>query len=143
MKRALLIFSLSALPVGAWAGNGERAGVRCLQPTAAITAIVGESAGCPYPVKLAVAEAIRNRMMAGTGLRGVYGLSAAHNATEPAWVWRDAARAWQSAILNPQSSLVHGATHFGNAADVRKGTFRGMKLCLIAGTGKHATYFFK
>ena len=108
----------------------------------AADAIVGEAAGQPYLVKLGIAEAVHNR---GT-LKGVYGFHAAHNATEPAWVWRDARRAWtQSAgtIGRPDSGIVHGATHFGNSSDVQKGTFAGMKLTAILGTGNDATYFYK
>jgi len=97
---------------------------------------VGEAAGQPYAVKLAVGEAIRNRAT----LRGVYGFHAAHNQFEPAWVWRDARRAWtESAGTN----VVKGATHFGSAADVAKGTFKGMKLTVVIGTGRDATYFFR
>lgn len=47
------------------------------------------AAGQPYSVKLGIGEAVHNR---GT-LKGVYGFHAAHNASEPAWVWRDARRA--------------------------------------------------
>jgi len=102
----------------------------------AVRAIVGEAAGQPYIVKLGVAEAIRNR---GT-LRGVYGLNAAHNRTEPVWVWRDGRRAWaQSKTTN----ITHFATHFGNKSDVIKGAFIGLRLTCILGTGRDATYFFK
>ena len=130
MKRTAMI---TLLLLGSISARGVMAGVA---DTDAVTAIVGESAGQPYLVKLGIAEAIHNR---GT-LRGVYGFHALHNATEPAWVWRDARRAWtQSAGTN----IVHGATHFGNSSDVAKGTFAGMKLTAILGTGKDATYFFK
>jgi hypothetical protein len=102
----------------------------------AVRAIVGEAAGQPYIVKLAVAEAIHNR---GT-LCGVYGLNAAHNRTEPAWVWRDGRRAWAQ---SKTTAITHGATHFGNRSDVLKGTFTGLKLTCVLGTGRDATYFFK
>ena len=127
MKRAwlLICLSFSTLAARATVDNSQ-----------AVTAIVGEAAGESYSVKLAVAAAIRNR----NSLRGVYGLNAAHNASEPAWVWRDARRAWtESAMTDP----THGANHFGNADDVRKGTFEGMKLTLVLGSGRTATYFFK
>jgi len=107
-----------------------------LDARAAATAIVGEAAGQPFAVKLAVAEAIRHR---GT-LQGVYGLNAAHNATEPARVWKDARRAWAQSA---HTDITHGATHFGNLQDVRKGTFTGLQLTCIVGSGKDATYFFR
>ena len=99
-------------------------------------AIVGEAAGAPFIVKLGVAAAIRNR---GT-LKGVYGFNARHNATEPARIWSDAARAWSQSATN---DITHGANHFGCKADVDKGTFTGLKLTAVLGSGKHATYFFK
>ena len=113
--------------------QSARAGVSDLDAT---NAIVGEAAGAPYIVKLGVAAAIHNR----NSLRGVYGFHAKHNATEPAWVWRDAARAWaESAAKDP----THGAVNFGCRADVDMGTFRGLHLTAVLGTGKHSTYFFK
>jgi hypothetical protein len=102
----------------------------------AVRAIVGEAAGQPYIVKIGVAEAIHNR---GT-LKGVYGLNAAHNRTEPAWVWRDARVAWAE---SKRTNITHGATHFGNRSDVAKGTFAGLKFICVLGAGKDATYFFK
>jgi hypothetical protein len=107
----------------------------------AVDAIVGESAGQPYAVKLGIADALRNRgSKLKHPLRGVYGFHARHNAGEPARVWNDARRAWtESATVHP----VKGAQYFGNADDVRKGTFAGMTLTAVIGTGKDATYFFK
>lgn len=106
-----------------------------------VRAIVGEAAGQPYAVKLAVACAIRNRCVPhGPGLRGVYGLNAAHNATEPAKVWQEAARAWAESA---RRDVTGGADHFGNASDVRKGTFSGMRLVAVVGAGRDATYFFR
>ena len=102
----------------------------------AVDAVVGEAAGSPYIVKLGVAEAIRNRH----SLRGVYGFHAKHNATEPARVWADARRAVSESAT---STVTKGATNFGNWLDVLKGTFKGMTLTVVLGTGKQATYFFK
>ena len=107
-----------------------------LSASSATNAIVGEAAGCPYAVKVAVACALRNR---GT-LHGVYGRHAAHNAGEPARVWTDARRAWAESATR---DVTHGATHFGNAADVARGTFAGLRLVAVVGTGKSATYFFQ
>ncbi|MDE2102879.1 MAG: hypothetical protein KGL39_36885 [Patescibacteria group bacterium] len=126
MKRLLLIsafsFPLSAFPAVS-AGD-------------ATNAVVGEAAGAPYIVKLGVAAAIRNR----DSLRGVYGFHAKHNATEPEWVWQDAARAWLQSVTNDPT---HGAVNFGCKADVDKGTFKGLHLTAVLGKGRHATYFFK
>jgi hypothetical protein len=102
----------------------------------ATNAIVGEAAGQPYTVKLGVAGALRNR---GT-LQGVYGYNATHNQFEPDWVWRDAEKAWHESA---QRDITNGATHFGSANDVASGTFIGLKLVCVLGTGKDATYFFK
>lgn len=99
-------------------------------------AVVGEAAGAPYIVKLGVAAACYNRH----SLRGVYGFHAKHNAREPAWVWREAARAVAMCHTNDPT---HGAVNFGCQADVAKGTFKGLKLTAVLGTGKHTTYFFK
>ena len=129
MKRSLLI----GLCFAAAAANGR--GVP-LTAENATNAIVGEAAGCPYVVKLGVAAAIRNR---GT-LKGVYGFNAKHNASEPARIWTDAARAWSQSATNDPTL---GANHFGCRADVAKGTFKGLKLTAVLGSGKHATYFFK
>ncbi len=105
-------------------------------PANVVKAIVGEAAGDGYAVQVAVACAIRNR----GSLKGVYGVNAKHNATEPAWVWRQADRAWTE---SGQHDVTRGATHFGNADDVHKGTFRGLKLTVVVGEGTHKTYFFK
>ena len=102
----------------------------------ATNAIVGEAAGCPFEVKLAIASAIRNR---GT-LRGVYGTRAAHNRYEPRWVWADARKAW---LESAQRDYAKGARFFGNAADVAKGTFFGLTLVQKIGTGRDTIYFFK
>ena len=127
MKRAWLM-----LCIGLWTVDR---GLAAVSDTDAADAIVGEAAGQPYAVKVGVAEAIHNRRT----LRGVYGFHAAHNQFEPAWVWRDARRAWtESAGTN----IVKGATHFGSAADVAKGVFKGMRLMAVIGTGRNATYFF-
>ena len=107
-----------------------------LDPQLLRRAVVGEAAGQPYLVKLGVACAVRNR----GGFHGVYGVTAKHNATEPDWVWRQADRAVRESLVR---DIVKGADHFGNRDDVRKGTFRGMKLCAVLGTGRDATYFYK
>ena len=107
-----------------------------IPPELAARAIVGEAAGAPYTVKLGVACAIRNR----NTLRGVYGVTAKHNATEPPRVWREAARAWSESAGR---DITGGADHFGNARDVARGTFRGLTLTVILGDGKNRTYFFR
>ena len=129
MKRALFIF-------GVLASVTLSVSARPLTPPDAVRAIVGEAAGQPYLVKLGIGCALRNR----GHLRGVYGVTARHNASEPARIWADAQRAWRESA---RRDITAGANHFGNADDVRKGTFRGMKLTVVLGTGKDATYFFK
>ncbi len=135
MKKSILI-SVFSFQLSAFAGPVP------VTDENVTNAVVGEAAGAPFIVKLGVAAAIRNRDSArpGSGLRGVYGFQAKHNATEPAWVWRDAARAVAMCRTNDPT---HGAVNFGCKADVDKGTFTGLHLTVVLGTGKHATYFFK
>jgi len=71
----------------------------------AVRAIVGEAAGQSYQEKIAIGEAIRNR---GT-LRGVYGVNAKHNETEPEWVWKQSREAW---IASANTNVTKGATHW-------------------------------
>jgi len=117
-------------------GFGLPAFAAPIKPCDVVNAIVGEAAGQPYIVKLGVAEAIHNR----GSLKGVYGLNAAHNRNEPAWVWRDARLAWAQCKT---THITKGATSFGNRNDVAKGTFAGLQLVCVLGAGKDATYFFK
>ena len=130
MKRAWLIglCFLSQVAVG-----------KDLSSSDATNAIVGEAAGEPYAVKLGVACAIRNR----GSLRGVYGFQSPVTRHSSLSVWNDAARAWRESANPHVVSPARTANHFGSAADVRKGTFRGMTLLCVLGTGKHATYFFR
>jgi hypothetical protein len=127
MKKILLLTGIVLLAAHTYAG---------IPDTQAHRAIVGEAAGDGYPVQLGVACAIRNR----GHLRGVYGVNAAHNASEPGWVWQAAARAWRESARH---DITGGATHFGSISDVRKGTFKGLTLTVVLGTHTHATYFFK
>lgn len=71
----------------------------------AVRAIVGEAANQGYKGQLAVAGAIRNR---GT-LRGVYGLKNPIADKQPAWVWKQAERAWLESRTN---NIVGGADHW-------------------------------
>lgn len=102
----------------------------------AVRAIIGEASGEGYQGMLAVAEAIRNR----GHLKGVYGLEAAHISKEGPEVWKAAKRAWAA---SERSNTVHGASVWGNAADVKKfkkaSWFRNCKQ--TAKIGSH--YFFK
>jgi len=127
MKKIILLTGIVSLAAQSYAG---------IPDTQAHRAIVGEAAGDGFTVQLGVACAIRNR---GT-LHGVYGVNAAHNASEPDWVWEAAARAWRESA---QHDITGGATHFGSRDDVRKGTFKGLTLTVVLGTDTHATYFFK
>ena len=101
-----------------------------------VRAVVGEAAASSYDAKRGVACAIFNRKT----MRGVYGYSAAHNASEPDWVWLEARAAVQE---GKQRDFVRGATHFGNKSDVRKGTFIGMTFVCALGAGRDTIYFFK
>ena len=102
MKRALLI-SFLGLQLTAAAG--------LIPDSCATNAIVGEAAGAPYAVKLAVAAALRNR---GT-LRGVYGFKSKVTRNSAPAVWSEARRAWRESA---RTDVTHGATHFGSASDV-------------------------
>lgn len=131
MKRALFLGTvLMALT------QSDRCQAGTISGPDAVSAIVGEAAGCPYVVKLGVACALRHR---GT-LQGVYGFQSPITRHSPASVWRDAQRAWRESALR---DITNGATHFGSAQDVRKGVFRGLRLTRVLGAGKSATFFFK
>lgn len=73
----------------------------------AVRAIIGEASNQGYEGMMAVACALRNR---GT-LKGVYGFNAPHVDKEPAWVWRQAERAWEESGSN---DITSGATHWHN-----------------------------
>ena len=102
MKRALLISIL---------GLHLTAGAALISDSCATNAIVGEAAGTPFSVKLAVAAALRNR---GT-LRGVYGFQSKVTLHSAPVVWSEALRAWRESA---RTDVTHGATHFGSASDV-------------------------
>ena len=125
---------LSTVCIFAWAATATA--TAAIPSASATNAIVGEAAGAPYAVKLAVAAALRNR----GHLRGVYGFQSAVTRTSPPNVWAEAARAWTESA---RRDVTHGATHFGNAQDVAKGTFTGLKLTCTVGTGANKTFFFK
>ena len=69
----------------------------------AVRAVVGEAGGQSYAEKLGVAAALRNR----GNLHGVYGLKSAMVDRQPAWVWRDARKAWEESATN---DVTHGAS---------------------------------
>ena len=72
----------------------------------AIKAIVGEASNQGYKGMLYLAIGIRNR----GHLRGVYGVNAKHNDSEPQWVWDLARRAWAESEYN----RFHIADHWEN-----------------------------
>jgi len=77
-----------------------------LRTSEAVRAIIGEAAGEPFQTKLAIAGALRNR---GT-LDGVRGRRNARMIdAQPAWVWRDARRAWAESATN---DISRGGTFF-------------------------------
>lgn len=77
----------------------------------AVRSIIGEAGGQSYAEKLGVAAALRNR---GT-LRGVYGLHSPMVDKQPAWVWRDARKAWSESATNDPT---HGAS-FWESSDFK------------------------
>lgn len=72
----------------------------------AVRAIIGEAGNQGYQGMLAVAVGIRNR---GT-LTGVYGVNASHVDSEPVWVWKQAAKAWEESKHNK----IHSGDHWEN-----------------------------
>lgn len=81
----------------------------------AVRAIVGEAANQGAECMSYVAHAIRNR---GT-LKGVYGLTARHNDTEPTWVWEQAQLAWDNSDNEPDPT--DGANGFRTGNEVPHG----------------------
>ena len=73
----------------------------------AVPCIVGEASGQSYVEQVAIAEALRNR---GT-TKGVYGCTAKHNKTEPAWVWARCKKAWRESA---GTDYVKGGDHWEN-----------------------------
>lgn len=73
----------------------------------AVPCIVGEASGQSYVEQVAIAEALRNR---GT-TKGVYGCTAKHNKTEPAWVWARCKKAWRESV---GTDYVKGGDHWEN-----------------------------
>ena len=90
---AFLFFSLLTTPIYA------------LSDAEAIPCIVGEASGQSYQEQVAISEALRNR----NTTRGVYGCTAKHNKTEPAWVWTRCKKAW---LESANTDLVKGADHW-------------------------------
>jgi spore germination cell wall hydrolase CwlJ-like protein len=98
----------------------------------AIAAIIGEAADQGEVGMTAVAEAIRNR---GT-LQGVYGLRrTAFIASQPPWVHKQAAKAWDQSA---KSNLVNGATHW-ESIDFKTPVW-AYKMTVTARIGKHIFY---
>jgi hypothetical protein len=96
MKKLLatfLLFNLLTTPIFA------------LTNSEAIPCIVGEASGQSYQEQVAISEALRNR----NSLKGVYGCTAKHNKTEPAWVWTRCKKAW---LESSKTNLVNGADHW-------------------------------
>lgn len=98
MKRLILAALILATPAQAFAQVDDEQAVR---------AIIGEASNQGLEGMQAVAEGIRNR---GT-LKGVYGAKAKHVDKEPAWVWKQARKAWEA---SKASNLVGGATNWEN-----------------------------
>jgi len=73
----------------------------------AIRAIIGEAANQGEIGMTAVAEVIRTR----GSLKGIYGYKASHVDKQPAWVWKQARRAWYA---SKTTNYTRGAQHFEN-----------------------------
>ena len=130
MKRTILIGLLTL--ASPFAGRSGPGGPHAVSDAQAVRAIVGEAAGETFEGKLAIACAIRNR----GNLHGVYGLNATHVWRETAATWTAAWRAWR---LSAQHDITHGASYWGNCADVATGNYR--RLTQTAIIGNH--HFFR
>lgn len=110
----------------------------------AVRAIIGEARGESYAGKLAVAEALRNRLELERYRKdpfdGVYGFTARIREKVDPQVYRDAEKAWKA---SKRSNTVGEAIVWGNAADVKKFKrqrwFKNMRL--VKKVGRH--YFFE
>ena len=80
----------------------------------AIDAIVGEASNQSYDTMVCVAHGIRNR----GNLKGVYGVNASHNDSEPEWVWLSARDAWNESLA--EKDTVNGAKNWGTLDDLEK-----------------------
>lgn len=98
-------------------------------------AVVGEAEQCTYQAMLGVADAIRNRRT----FCGVYGFQSPQTARAPRWVWL---RAQQATKESRTVDIVADARFFGNAHDVAKGTFRGLRFVCRLGKPGYYVYFY-
>ena len=80
----------------------------------AIQAIVGEASNQSHNTMVCVAHGIRNR----GNLKGVYGVNASHNDSEPEWVWLSARDAWNESLA--EKDTVNGAKNWGTFEDLNK-----------------------
>jgi len=80
----------------------------------AIQAIVGEASNQSHDTMVCVAHGIRNR----GNLKGVYGVNASHNDSEPEWVWLSARDAWNESLA--EKDTVNGAKNWGTLDDLEK-----------------------
>lgn len=78
----------------------------------AVRVIVGEAADQGLTGMTMVGETIRRR----GSIRGCYGINAAHNNTEPAWVWRHARMAWAESA---STHLTADAIGWGSIEDFK------------------------
>ncbi|NCC60070.1 MAG: hypothetical protein EOM12_03840 [Verrucomicrobiae bacterium] len=83
----------------------------------AINAILGEAEGEPYLGKVALGEALRNRLKLYGDFRGVYGLSSKRIQKASSKVREECEKAWRE---SGDSSLVDGASVWGTDSDVKR-----------------------
>jgi len=105
-----------------------------------VGAIIGEAEAECYAGKVALAEAIRNRLKEQKNFKGIYGLRAKKRIIKaPKYVKKQSHKAWEE---SKESNLTKGATVWGNEDDLKK--FAGMAwfkhFSMTTKIGNH--YFF-
>jgi hypothetical protein len=99
-SRSTIITTMAALLI---AGSANAA----VQEQKAVRTIIGEAANQGERGMICVAEVIRRR----GSVRGFYGYRAKHVDQQPAWVWKQARRAWKRSA---KTNYTRGATLFDN-----------------------------
>lgn len=113
--KAILLFVLTICVVVVGWRYGIKLGLDDDYNARAVRAVVGESANQGFECMRYVAHAIRNR---GTTV-GVYGVTARHNDSEPAYVWEAAQTAWDNSAI--EDDPTNGATGFGTVNEIPHG----------------------
>lgn len=134
MKILIMWFLFSLVVLGLWVASCQLARRYEITDQRAIAGIVGEYAvNDEYGMRI-FAHAIRNR---GT-LKGVYGVYARHNLTEPGYIWELASLAWFES--KNEADISNGADSWYSYRDYLKyGIPKGKQI--VQGYGN--TIFFK